>query len=195
MPFFFHCYSYVVNDEGINPRKDGSNCYYSDPFFREWGGGGESWQKMNKVSTDEAMIVIANALIDPNCSHKHLSIGALHFNEIYSEKAYEALAYALSINTTLRTVTMDGWGDGCDQNCYDYCHCGDEDCYEFCPLADASNGLILKALRLNPSHKIYRFDHCYFAFGEKVEKEIKALLKPHPVEAASKKRKTLYKRG
>ena len=140
------------------------------------------------------MIVIANALIDPNCSHKHLSIGGLHFNEDYSEKAYKALAFALSINSSLLTVTMNvGCGDfcGCNHNyqdCYKFCVC-DRHCYDFCPLADASNGLILKALRLNPSHKIYRLDHCWYAFGEKVEKEIKALLKPHPVETSSKKRK------
>ena len=182
--FIFPLYcSYVVNDEGRDPWKDGvGNCYYSDPFFRDWGEGGYSWQKLNKVSTDEAMIVIANALIDPNCSHKHLSIGGLHFNEKYSEKAYKALAYALSINTSLLTVTMSQselWGESCCDWNY----------YFFSPLTDASNGMFLKALRLNPPHKIYRLDHCCNAFGEKVEKEIKALLKPHPVETSSKKRK------
>ncbi len=100
-------------------------CYYCDPFFREWGEVGYGWQKMNKLSTDDAMVVIANALIDPNCSHKHLSIAALHFNETYSDRAYKALAYALSlsINTSLQTVTMadsERWGENCC-NYKNYC--------------------------------------------------------------------------
>lgn len=184
-------YSYVVSNEGFDPWKDGiGNCYYLDPFFREWGEGRYSWQKNNKVSTDEAMVVIANALIDPNCSHKHLGIAALHFNETYSQKAYKALAYALSINTSLRTVTMadsERWGEICC-NVHDYYYEYYDD-YDFCPCYDASNGLFVKALTSNQSHNIYRIDHCCNAFGEEVEREIKALLKPGPVEATSKKRK------
>ena len=140
---------------------------------------------MNKVNTDDAMIVIANALIDPNCSHKHLSIAALHFNETYSETAYKALAYALSINTSLQTVTMTAM-DYCGEICCNFNdYYDDEDDY------DTSNGLLVKALRSNQSHNIYRIDHCYSALGEEVEREIKALLKPCPAEATSKKRKAM----
>ncbi len=180
--------SYIVNDEGIDPWKDGiGECYYCDPFFREWGEQGYSWQKMNNVSTDDAMIVIANALIDPNCSHKHLSIATLHFNETYSEKAYKALAYALSINTSLQTVTMADSEQFPGKICCNftdyYFECGDDE--------DESNGLFVKALTSNQSHNIYRIDHCCNAFGKDVEREIKALLKPCPVGAASKKRKAM----
>ncbi|KAK1739839.1 hypothetical protein QTG54_009598 [Skeletonema marinoi] len=174
--------NYVINDEGIDPWKDGiGNCYYCDPFFREWGEGGYSWQKSNRVGTDDAMIVISNALIDPNCSHKHLNIAGLHFNETYSEKAYKALAYALSINTSLRTVTMadyERWGE--------YCCAYDE---YMSPYEDESNGLFVKALKLNHSHNIYRMNYCCKAFGRGVEREIKALLKSRPVKAASKSKR------
>jgi len=107
------------------------------------------------------MVVIANALIDPNCSHKHLSIAALHFNETYSDRAYKALAYALSlsINTSLQTVTMadlERWGENCC-NYKNYCD------------YDESNGLFVKALWSNQSHHIYRIDHCCNAFGEEVQ--------------------------
>jgi len=133
------------------------------------------------VSTDDAMTVIANALIDPNCSHKHLNIAGLHFNETYSERAYKALAYALSINTSLRTVTMadyERWGE--------YCCAYDE---YMSPYEDESNGLFVKALKLNHSHNIYRMNYCCKAFGRGVEREIKALLKPSPVKAASKSKR------
>jgi hypothetical protein len=177
---FCHC-SYVINDEGIDPWKDGvGKCFYCDPFFREWGGGGYSWQKNLGVNTDDAVIVIANALIDPNCSHKHLNIAGLHFNETYSEKAYKALAYALSINTSLLTLTMadyERWGE----------YCCEYDEY-MSPYADKSNGLFVKALKHNHSHNIFRMSYCCNAFGKGTEREIIALLKSRPVKVVASNR-------
>ena len=179
--FFCHC-SYVVNNEGIDPWKDGvGKTFYLDPFFRELGEMGYSWQKNLGVSTDDALIVIANALIDPSCAHKHLNIAGLHFNETYSERAYKALAYALCINTSLQTLTMADY-ERWDEYCCNY------DDY-MSPLADKSNGLFVKALSHNPGHKIVRMNSCCNAFGKGTEREIKALLKPRPVKMSTSKNK------
>ena len=169
-----------MNNEGIDTWKDGvGECYYCDPFFRELGELGYSWQKNLGVSTDDAAIVIASALIDPECSHKYLNIDALHFNEEWSERAYKALAYALSINTSLLTFTMSGW-----ERYYDNCCYYDEYDYDaMSPSADESNGLFVKALKHNRSHNIFRMNYCCNAFGEETEREIKALLKSRPTEA------------
>lgn len=125
------------------------------------------------METDDAVIVIANALIDPNCSKKHLNIAGLHFNEIYSEKAYKAMAYALSINTSLLTLTMadsERWGEYC---------CGYDEYMS--PFEDYEYGLFVKALKHNDAHKIFRIGYCCNAFGKFAEREIKGLLKPRPV--------------
>jgi hypothetical protein len=117
-------------------------------------------------------------LIDPNCSHKHLNIDGLHFNEKWSERAYKAFAYALSINTSLLTLSMSGWerwGEGC-------CDDGYDEWDGFDPLQDQSNGMFIKALKHNRFHNIFRMQYCSCAFGEKTESIIKALLKSPPTE-------------
>lgn len=196
-------YSYVVNEEGIDSQKK-AGCYYSDPYFRDCGGIGYSWQKNLGVSTDDAAVVIAHALIDPNCSHKHLNIDGLHFNEKWSERAYKAFAYALSINTSLRTLSMSGWerwGEGCCNDGWDEVFFNrnmKNDVWSgFDPFQDQTNGMFIKALKHNRSHNIFRMNYCSCAFGVKTESMIKALLKPRPTgaeaddeqEESSKRRK------
>lgn len=184
-------YSYVVNEEGRDPWPDGSNCYYCEPYFRDCGEIGYSWQKNLGVSTDDAAVVIAYALIDPNCSHKHLNIDGLHFNEKWSERAYKAFAYALSINTSLRTLSMSGWeryGEGCCNDGWDDVFFNrnmekDDVWSGLDPFQDQTNGMFIKALKHNRSHNIFRMNFCSCAFGHKTESMIKALLKSPPTEA------------
>ena len=125
-------------------------------------------------------------MIDPNCSHKHLNIDGLHFNEKWSERAYKAFAYALSINTSLRTLSMSNWerwGEWC-------CDDGYDEWDGFDPLQDQTNGMFIKALKHNHSHNIFRMNYCSCAFGEKTESMIKALLKPQPTEADDEEEKS-----
>ena len=158
--------SYVVNQEGTNPHRPGSGCFHCDSFFTSTED--ESWQKNLGLESDDAAIVISNALIDPNCSHKHLNIPALHFNDDFTERGYKAFAYALSINTSLESFTM------LIQEC---CYGGDYDDY-----ADRSNGLLAKALRHNRATSLQDMALCYVAFGCETCEEIKSILFPTKVD-------------
>jgi len=165
---------YIVQKEGTNPW--GAGRYFrKDSFFSassEW-----SWQKNLDLETDDAAVVISHALIHPNCAHKHLEISDLHFNDDYSKYAYKAFAYALAINTSLESITMQ-FDECCDGPCIH-------------PDEDRSSGLFLKALRHNRSSSLYRMQLCDAAFGCDTYERLKAALKPKPStpEWETKKRK------
>ena len=76
-------------------KSNTTNCFHCDPFFTQTSDC--SWQQVHRVDSDDAAIVIASALIQPNCAHKHLNIAAMHFNATIGEVGYKALAYAIAI--------------------------------------------------------------------------------------------------
>ena len=165
--------SYVMNDEGTDPyppdSKHGSNCFHCDGFFTSTEN--ESWQKVHGVDSDDAAIVIANALIGLDCAHKHLNIPALHFNDTVTEVGYKALAYALAVNTSLLTITM------MQDECSGACASDDEwDDWENVPYKDSSNGLFEKALQHNPSTNLQNMELCYNAFGKRTLLRLTSLL-------------------
>ena len=186
--------NYVMNEEGRDPYppdcKHGGNCFYCDPFFTSTSDF--SWQRVHRVDSDDAAIVIAHALIQPNCVHKHLNIAALHFNATIGELGYKALAYAMAVNTSLRSITM------LQDECYSgRCVSDDQyDCsitryhysWERTPYKDSSNGLFEKALLHNQTSNLQKLRLCYVAFGERTLLRLDSFMKDEKKVAAKRKR-------
>ena len=107
-----------------------------------------SWQDAHEeVDPDDIAVVIAYALIHPDCRCEALNTGAIHQDctplSAFGKRGYKALAYALGLNTTLETFDMG------------HLHCESANpflCYsmynEKCD-KDPSNGLFAKALLFN----------------------------------------------
>ena len=185
---------YVVNEEGTDPYPPDAkyaDCFHCDSYFTQ--GSEWSWQGLHKVDSDDAAIVIANALIQPNCAHKHLNIAAMHFNDTVSEVGYKALAYAISINTSLKSITM------IQDECYSG-GCVSEDQYD-CPITryhyspestpwkDSSNGLFRKALQHNRSTNLENLRLCYVAFGRYTCMNLDSFLKDSDAKVAAKRKR------
>jgi hypothetical protein len=130
----------------------------------------ESWYENNNVDSDDAAAVIANALISPDCKYEHLDIAALHFNDNgFGEKGLKAMAYAISINTSLKSIVFAHEPGEC---------CCDRYVDGYDVFNDASNGLLLKALKHNKSTSLERLVLCPVAFGEETEYLMKQYLVP-----------------
>ena len=55
-----------------------------------------SWQETNRVEADDTAIVIAHALIQPECRNEHLDLSGFRFNaKGFGERGYKALAYSM----------------------------------------------------------------------------------------------------
>ena len=129
--------------ETILPPLSG-NCSLGYVYDYGW----VSWQDAHEeVDPDDIAVVIAYALIHPDCRCEALNTGAIHQDctplSAFGKRGYKALAYALGLNTTLETFDMG------------HLHCEGANpflCYsmynEKCD-KDPSNGLFAKALLFN----------------------------------------------
>jgi len=187
--------NYVINEEGQNPYPPESNrpdCFYCDPFFTSRGWG---WQKLHRVDSDDAAIVIAHALIQPNCVHKHLNIAELHCSKAIGSVGYKALAFAISINTSLRSITTQE-GDCNSRDCVSedqhMTEPGFDPSYHYdsrkTPNKDSSNGLFEKAFLHNQSSNLQKLRLCSVAFGERTLLRLDSFMKDEKKVAAKRKR-------
>ena len=117
----------------------------------------------------------------------------MHFNATIGEVGYKALAYAIAINTSLRSITM------LQGECYSGRCVSDEqyDCpitryhcsWERTPFKDSSNGLFLKALQHNQSTSLEKMELCYVAFGEMTKSHLDNFMKESDAKPAAKRKR------
>ena len=187
--------NYVMNEEGQNPYPPEAasirpNCFYCDPFFASNGWG---WHKLHRVDSDDAAIVIAHALIQPNCVHKHLNIVELHRGKTMGSVGYKALAFAMAVNTSLRSITTQD-GDCNSRACVSedqhMTEPGFDPSYHYdsrkTPNKDSSNGLFEKAFLHNQSSNLQKLRLCSVAFGTCTRWRLDSLME---VEKKAVKRK------
>ena len=107
-----------------------------------------SWQDAHEeVDPDDVAVVIAYALIHPDCRCEALNTGAIHQDctplPAFGKRGYKALAYALGLNTTLMIFDMEHLH--CESANPFRCYCMDCDKRD----KDPSNGLFAKAIKFN----------------------------------------------
>ena len=122
----------------------------------------DDWLEEEVFNEDDAAIVIAHALIQPECNYQDLDISS--FIPDIDEEGYKAIAYALSINTSLKSIVFS---DG--ECCYDRIKENPD------TLNDITEGLFLQAIRYNVNSSIEELVLCPKKFGDSVLEALKEI--------------------
>jgi len=147
----------------------------SPPFFQR-STNNNTWFLDYEVDKDEVAVVIAYALMQPNCRYEYLDVSALHHCCLHCSHGagfgcvgYKALAIALSVNTSLKTIVFSDDCATCKLLLLDDCAMKERE------EMDVTNGLFAKALKYNVNSGLKKMVVCPRGFGANICKELVAL--------------------
>jgi len=148
----------------------------SPPFFKR-STNNNTWFLDYQVDKDDVAVVIAYALMQPNCQYEHLDLSAMHHCCLHCSRrgvgfgflGYKALAIALSVNASLKTIVFSDDCETCNTLLVDRCSKRERD------EMDVTQGLFAKALKFNVNSGLKKMVVCPRGFGANVCKELVGL--------------------
>ena len=148
----------------------------SPPFFKR-STNNNTWFLDYQVDKDDVAVVIAYALMQPNCQYEHLDLSAMHHCCLHCSRrgvgfgllGYKALAIALSVNTSLKTIVFSDDCETCNVLLVNRCSKRERD------EMDVTQGLFAKALKFNVNSGLKKMVVCPRGFGANMCKELVGL--------------------